>query len=328
MFRAVFADRLGPAENYGMGNWARAPLRSTEIRVAIAAAGVSFVDILIAGGRYQVKPPTPFIPGSEFSGEVIEVGADVTEFQVGARVAASALGGGFAEEAIVEASVAIPLPSTFDHRSASVSYISYQTAYHALVQRASLKSREILLVLGASGGVGMAAVEIGRALGATVIGSASTLEKRIAATARGAAHTVDATSAAWRDEIKELTGGRGADVVVDPVGGAESERAFRSLAWRGRHLIIGFAAGAVPALRTNLALLKGAALIGVDLRQFRAYEPSVAASNVTALNDLIETRRVTPEITHLFPLERFAEAMALAGSRTHIGRVALDIAHT
>ena len=323
-YRAVVARELGGPANYALADMPGSAPAAGQVKLRVAAAGVSYVDVLIASGGYQVRPATPFVPGTECAGSILAIGEGVEGLEIGQRVAAGCgLGGAFAEEAVVPAGSVIPIPDAIGFAAASGSYVSCQTAYHALVQRGRLQAGETLLVLGASGGVGTAAVEVALALGARVIASASTAKKRTAALALGAAHAIDSTAVDWRDQVKALTAGRGPDVVIDPVGGEETERAFRALAWNGRLLVIGFPGGGVPAIRTNLPLLKGASLIGVDIRQFREREPVLAGANLEALNDLVRTGRIAPSTEHCFPLERFAEAMTLATDRDRIGRIAI-----
>ncbi|MET0364473.1 MAG: NADPH:quinone oxidoreductase family protein [Sphingobium sp.] len=323
----IAAEALGGPERYRLAETPPVPLTAGEVRLEVAAAGVSYVDVLIAAGRYQKQPPLPFVPGTECSGTITEVADDVRGLAIGQRVVAGCgLGGAFARQAHVAASDVIPIPDHLDFADAAGTYVNYQTAYHGLVQRAALQAGERLLVLGASGGIGSAAIEIGRALGAIVIASASTPEKRAAAMALGACATIPSDAEDWRDQVKALTEGRGADVVVDPVGGTETERAFRALAWNGRLLVVGFLGGAeIPAIRTNLPLLKGAALIGVDIRQFREREPDLARRNLDALNALIQSGALSPTAAHRFPMHRFAEAMDLATRRDRVGRIVIDM---
>jgi NADPH2:quinone reductase len=322
--RAVIAEALGPPESFKLEERPNLAPGPGHIAISIRAAGVSFVDTLIAAGRYQVRPPLPFTPGSEFSGVVAAVGAGVEGLAVGDRVCASALGGALADLAIVPATAALRLPDDLPFNEAAVFRVSYATAYYALVQRGRLAAGETVLVLGAGGAVGLAAVQIARALGAYVIGSASTQAKRDLARLGGADHVIDAPAADWRRQLSALSPD-GVDIVVDPVGGVASEPAFRALAWGGRHLIIGFAAGEIARLPLNLALLKGATLVGVDIRQFGERQPAIAAINIARLFDLYAQGRVRPEVALTYPLERFAEAMNAAASGRLAGRVVVEI---
>lgn len=323
--KAVVARALGAPETFTLEEIEPAAPGAGQIRVDVHVAGVSYVTALVAAGRYQVKPPLPFTPGGEFAGIVAAAGPGVTGFAVGDRVVGAGFGGGFAEAAVIPAAAALRLPAGMSFETAAVFRVAYGTAYHALVQRAALKAGETLLVLGAAGSVGEAAIQVGKALGARVIGSGSTEAKRRAAAAVGADDTLDSHALDWRDQVKRLTGGRGVDVVFDPVGGAITERAFRSLGWRGRHLVVGFAAGSIPALPANLALLKGAALVGVDYRQFRELEPEAEAANLAALFDLHAQGRLSPTIGRVYRFEDFAAALRAASENGPPGRVLLRI---
>ncbi|MDR3389633.1 MAG: NADPH:quinone oxidoreductase family protein [Rudaea sp.] len=312
---STFALEPRPIEMPGAGR----------IAVRIHAAGISFVDVLVAAGEYQLKPPLPFVPGSEFSGVITAVGEGVDPARIGERVLCSAFGAAIAEDAIIPAKLALPIPADMDFAEAAVFRVSYATAYYALVQRGNLKPGETVLVLGAGGAVGYAAVEVAKALGATVIGSASTEAKRALATRAGANRTIDARSATWREDVKAANGGRPVDVVIDPVGGAATELAFRSLAWNGRLLVIGFAGGSIAKLPVNLALLKGASLIGVDVRQFGEYEPELAKANVDALFGLYEAGHLHPPIAKTYTLDQFVAAMVEARSGETAGRIVLNM---
>jgi NADPH2:quinone reductase len=323
--KAVLARELGPPETMRLEDVpARAP-GPGEVRVAIHFAGVSFVDVLTAGGGYQIKPPTPMIPGSEFSGVVVEAGAGVTDYALGDRLHATAFGGAFAEEIVIPAQSATRLPVNVDMAEAAVIRSSFLTAVYTLRERAKVTPGETVLILGAGGAVGIACIQVAKAYGARPIASASTAEKRDLALANGAAAAVDSNADDWRDQIKALTDGRGVDVVVDPLGGAQTERAFRSLGWNGRHMVVGFAAGEIPRLPVNLALIKGASLVGVDLRQFGQKEPEVFRGAAAEVARLTAERIARPPIGRMLPLESFAEAMNLAAAGTLAGRVVLQM---
>jgi NADPH2:quinone reductase len=296
-----------------------------QVRVGVHFAGVSFVDVLTATGGYQVRPPTPFIPGSEFSGVVLEVGAEVAGVARGARVAGGAFGGAMAEELVISAAGLTVVPAGVDLAQAAVIRANFMTAVYALARRAELKSSETVLVLGAGGAVGIAAIQVGKALGARLIGSASSEDKRALALACGASAVVDSNAPDWRDQIKALTDGRGVDIVVDPLGGEHTERAFRALAWNGRHLVIGFAAGQIPKLPANLALLKGAALLGVDLRQFEAKQPGAFCEVAAEVARLTAAGKARPPIARVYPIENYVEAMRLAKSGAAAGRILLKM---
>lgn len=320
--RAVRADELGPPENYRLVDHDPGQLSPTQVRISIRAAGISFVDVLTAGGGYQVKPPVPFVPGSECAGVIEAVGAEVTGLAVGDKVVASGWGGMFAEATNLPARVVRKMPAALSFEEASVFPVSYATAWHALVDRGQLKAGETLLVLGAGGATGYAAVQIGRHLGARVIGSASSEEKRALATAGGADAVIDARGDDWREQVKAANGGKGVDVVFDPVGGEATDPAFRSLAWNGRHLVIGFPGG-IAALKTNLPLLKGASLIGVDIRQFGIFEPEKSEGNRDAVFALAGQGTLRPAVVRAYRLEEFRAAMADAAAGKSAGRIVL-----
>lgn len=320
--RAVRADELGPPENYTLVDHDPGPPSPTQVRISIRAAGISFVDVLTAGGGYQVKPPVPFIPGSECAGVVEAIGAEVSGFAVGDRVVASGWGGMFADAANLPARVVRRMPDALSFAEAAVFPVSYATAWHALVDRGGLKPGETLLVLGAGGATGYAAVQIGKYLGARVIGSASDAAKRDLAIAGGADAVVDARSGDWREAVKAANDGKGVDVVFDPVGGDATDPAFRSLAWNGRHLVIGFPAG-IATLKTNLPLLKGASLIGVDIRQFGIFEPERSDANRDTIFALADEGKLRPAIARTYPLEQFRAAMTDAAAGKSAGRVVL-----
>lgn len=325
MSRAVIVRAFGPPSDFTLESFDAIPPGPGKLSIAVHAAGVSFVDVLVAAGEYQLKPPLPFNPGSELAGIVTAVGEGVDPVRVGQRVLASAFGAAFAEIATVPEKLVLAIPAAMSFEQAAVFRVSYATAYHALVQRARLQPGETVLVLGAGGAVGYAAVEVAKALGARVIASASTDAKRALAVAGGADATVEANSPTWRADVKQANIDRAVDVVVDPVGGDATEVAFRSLAWNGRHLVIGFATGTIARLPVNLALLKGAGLLGVDVRQFGEVEPAIAAANVAALFEMYEAGKFNPPIARTYMLDEFAEAMELVYSGTTAGRVVLTM---
>lgn len=324
MPRAVIADAFGPPAAYDLRNLPSAPLKLGLVRVAIKVAGISFVDVLTAEGRYQVKPPLPFVPGSEAAGVITELGENVSGLAMGQRVSVSGWGGLFAEEAVLPARMVRPLPDGLGMSEAAVFPVSYATAWHALVDRGQLRAGETLLVLGAGGATGYAAVQIGKHLGARVIASASSESKRGLALAGGADIAIDAKAADWRDQVKIANGGNPVDVVFDPVGGEATDPAFRCLGWRGRHLVIGFPGG-IAALRTNLPLLKGASLVGVDVRQFGEFEPERAEANRGEIFELAAQGILKPAIARSYPLEAFREAMADAAGGQSSGRIVLAV---
>jgi NADPH:quinone reductase len=322
MPRAVVCRELGPPEKLRLESFASVPLAPGQVRVAIRAAGINFPDILMAAGEYQLKPELPFIPGMEAAGEVIEVDGAGQGSAVGDRVIVKLRHGGYADEAVVTPSQLTPLPSTFDYAEGATFLAAHGTAYHALVDRAQIKSGEVLLVHGAGGGVGLAAVEIGKLLGATVIAAASSEEKLAVAKARGADHLVLYTREPFRDTVKRITDGRGADVVYDPVGGEIFEQSLRCIAWGARLLVIGFTGG-IGLARTNLVLIKGASVLGVRAGEAVRKNPALGEIRIKALTEWAEAGRVRPNISHRLPLEDYAKAMRLLIDRKAIGRVAL-----
>ena len=321
MPKAVVCRELGPPESLRLEHFASAPLQPGQLRVAIHAAGINFPDILMAAGDYQLKPELPFTPGVEAAGEVTEVNG-VAGVDVGDRVIVKMRHGAYADEAVVTRAQLTPMPSTFDYAEAATFLAGHGTAYHALVDRGQLRSGEVLLVHGAGGGVGLAAVEMGKMLGATVIAAASSEEKLAVAQAKGADHVVLYAREPFRDAVKRLTEGRGADVVFDPVGGAVFEDSVRCIAWGARLLVIGFTGG-VGLARTNLLLIKGASVLGVRAGEAVRRNPALGDERMKALYEWAEAGRIRPNISHRLPLEEWAAGMRLLVDRKAIGRVAL-----
>jgi NADPH:quinone reductase len=321
MPKAVVCRELGPPESLRLESFASAPLKPGEVRVAIHAAGINFPDILMAAGEYQLKPPLPFTPGVEAAGEVTEVSGAV-DIAVGDKVILKMRHGGYADEAVVTPPQLTRLPSVFDYAEGATFLAAHGTAYHALVDRGQLLSGEVLLVHGAGGGVGLAAVEIGKLLGATVIAAASSEEKLAIAKAKGADHLVLYAREPFRDAVKRLTDGRGADVVFDPVGGEIFENSVRCIAWGARLLVVGFTGG-IGLARTNLLLIKGASVLGVRAGEAVRKNPALGEARIKALTEWAEAGSVQPNISHRLPLENYAQAMRLLVDRKAIGRVAL-----
>src|ERR1700682_1099247 len=321
MPRAVFCRELGPPERLRLETFAPAQLAPGQVRVAIHAAGINFPDILMAAGEYQLKPPLPFTPGVEAAGEVIEVDA-VVGIAVGDKVIVKMRHGAYADEAVAAPSQLTALPSTFDYAEGATFLAAHGTAYHALIDRGELQPGEVLLVHGAGGGVGLAAVEIGKMLGATVIAAASSEEKLAVAQARGADHLVQYGREPFRDVVKRITDGRGADVVFDPVGGEIFENSLRCIAWGARILVIGFTGG-VGLARTNLLLIKGASVLGVRAGEAVRRTPALGEVRLKALTEWAEAGKIRPNVSHRLPLENYAQAMRLLIDRKAIGRVAL-----
>ena len=294
-----------------------------QVRIAIRAASLNFPDILIVQNKYQMKPPLPFVPGSEYAGVIDAVGEGVVHLQPGDAVAAFGGTGGFATHAIAPAALVMPLPSGFAFDDASAFILTYATTHHALLDRAALKAGETVLVLGAAGGVGTAAIQIAKAVGARVIAAASSDEKCAFCTQLGADATINYSSANIRDELKTLTGGKGPDVVYDPVGGDIAEPVFRSIAWRGRYLVVGFAQGGIPALPWNLALLKGAAIVGVFWGEFARREPKANAKALAELAQWYAEGKVKPVIDQRLPMSELKQAFERMGSRKVHGKLVM-----
>ena len=301
-------------------------LGAGQIRVQIKAASLNFPDLLIVQNKYQMKPPLPFVPGTEFSGLISEIGEGVKGFSVGQRVAAFGGLGGFATEVCIPAMLAMPLPDAFSFEDAAAFICTYATSHHALMDRAALQAGETVLILGAAGGVGTAAIQIAKAAGARVIAAAGSDAKCEACKALGADAAINYTTQNLRDELKALTEGKGPDVIYDPVGGDLAEAAFRSIAWRGRYLVIGFAQGAIPALPLNLALLKGASLVGVFWGEFAKREPSRNAKMLGELTGWYAAGKIKPVLDRVLPLEQLPAAFARMAAREVVGKLVLTTA--
>ncbi|HEY7845936.1 MAG TPA: NADPH:quinone oxidoreductase family protein [Bradyrhizobium sp.] len=321
MPKKVVCRELGPPGRLRLEAFQSSPLAPGEVRVAIRAAGINFPDILMAAGEYQLKPELPFTPGMEAAGDVVEV-SGTKGVAVGDRVIVKLRHGGFSDEAVVTPSQLTPLPSTFDYAEGATFLAAHGTAYHGLIDRGQMRPGEVLLVHGAGGGVGLAAVEIGKLLGATVIAAASSEEKLAVAKARGADHLVLYSREPFRDAVKRITGGRGADVVYDPVGGQIFEDSVRCIAWGARLLVIGFTGG-IGLARTNLLLIKGASVLGVRAGEAVRRNPALGEVRIAKLLEWAEQGKIRPNVSHRLPLEDYAKAMQLLVDRKAIGRVAL-----
>jgi NADPH2:quinone reductase len=294
-----------------------------QVRIAIRAASLNFPDLLTVQGKYQVKPPLPFVPGSEFSGVVEVVGEGVNHLKPGMPVAAIGSHGGFGTHAVAQASNVLPLPPGFALTDGAAFAFTYGTSHHALIDRAQLQPGETVLVLGAAGGVGTAALQIAKAAGARVIAAASTDAKCARLRELGADATLNYGTENLRDALKALTGGKGPDVVYDPVGGDLAEPAFRSIAWRGRYLVVGFAGGGIPALTWNLALLKGASIVGVFWGDFVRREPQASAAALGQLAQWYAGGLLKPVIDSTLPMSELKSAYARMGTRQVIGKLLL-----
>lgn len=321
---AIQADRLGHFDDYSEIDIDRPVPREGEVRVRVAAVGIGYFDALVALGRYQVKPALPHIPGVDIAGTIDAIGDDENagDWKIGDRVVALAKRG-FAEYAIAPTALTLELPDAVTFEQGATVPLNYLTALHALRDRASLQAGETLLVFGAAGGLGLAAVQVGRALGAQVVAVGSTAEKRAFAVIHGAEVAVDTEAEGWRDRLRTALGGRPLGVVFDPVCGPLFEAAFRSLGWGGRHLVAGFVGGPIPALPANLSLMKGAALVGVDERQFVEFEPARAAAHLVQLGDWLARGVIIPPVGRCFDWPDHRAALAFAFQGRGLGKTLL-----
>jgi NADPH2:quinone reductase len=323
--KALLCKQFGPPESLVLEDLPSPSAGAGEVVISIKAASVNFPDVLIIQNKYQFKPPLPFSPGSELAGVVKEIGPGVTSVKPGDKVIAFTAFGAFAEEVKTEAVRLLPLPEGMSYEAGASFILTYGTTDHALRDRGQLAPGETLLVLGAAGGVGVAAIEIGKALGARVIACASSDDKLAVCRQHGADECINYASEDLRERIKALSGGKGVDVIYDAVGGPYSEPAFRSIAWRGRHLVIGFAAGEIPKLPLNLALLKGASAVGVFWGDFTKREPQAFAESARQLARWYRDGKLKPHVSASYPLAQAAEAMNLLASRKAKGKVVIRI---
>ncbi|HAT30513.1 MAG TPA: NADPH:quinone oxidoreductase [Janthinobacterium sp.] len=294
-----------------------------QVVLDVKAAGVNFPDVLIIQGKYQFKPALPFTPGSEVAGVVRAVGEGVSAWRVGDRVIAFSALGGFAQQLAVPAAALMPMPAGMDFDTAAAITLTYGTSHHAVLDRAALKAGETMLVLGAAGGVGLAAVEIGKAVGARVIAAASSADKLAVCRAHGADATIDYSSGDLREAIKAATDGKGPDVIFDPVGGIYTEAAFRAIGWRGRYLVVGFANGEIPRLPLNLTLLKGASLLGVFWGEFAKREPKANMAAMRQLLQWLAEGKIKPRISARYALADTAQALNAMAARQVTGKVVI-----
>ncbi|WP_122412909.1 NADPH:quinone oxidoreductase family protein [Pseudomonas viridiflava] len=323
--KALLCKAFGPASTLVLEDIPAPDIKKNEILLDVHAAGVNFPDTLIIEGKYQFKPPFPFSPGGEAAGVISTVGEKVTHLKPGDRVMSLTGWGSFAEQVAVPNYNVLPIPESMDFTIAAAFSMTYGTSMHALKQRANLQPGETLLVLGASGGVGLAAVEIGKALGARVIAAASSAEKLEVAKNAGADELINYTDTSLKDEIKRLTNGNGADVIYDPVGGDLFDQAIRAIAWNGRLLVVGFASGRIPELPVNLALLKGASVVGVFWGSFAQRQPQDNAANFKQLFAWFEEGKLKPLVSQVYPLERAGEAIDALGQRRAVGKVVVSL---
>jgi NADPH2:quinone reductase len=319
--KAVLCKEWGPPESLVIEDIPARDPGPGEVRIRVRAASVNFPDVLIIQNKYQFKPERPFSPGSEAAGDVIAVGAGVTHVKPGDRVLASTGHGSFAEEVIATAAKVVKLPEGLGYDVASAFILTYGTSWHALTDRAALKAGETVLVLGAAGGVGISAIEIAKARGARVIAAASTDEKLAVCREHGADETINYETEDLREGIKRTTGGKGPDVIYDPVGGKYAEPAFRSIGWRGRYLVIGFANGEIPRLPLNLMLLKGASVVGVFWGDYTKREPQANERDVAEMMTLLSAGKLRPHISATYSLDQVPQALIDMANRRVTGKV-------
>jgi NADPH2:quinone reductase len=322
--RALTCKAWGPVADLVIEEWDDPVPDDDELVIDVKAAGINFPDILIIAGKYQDKIPPPFIPGNEASGVVSAIGEKVSRFAIGDKVIVAARGGAFAEKCKVRQDAATAMPDSLDFEQAAGFSVTYGTSYHALKQCADLQSGDSLLVLGAAGGVGITAVQIGKAMGARVIAAASTDEKLEFAKSAGADEVINYSTQSLKEAVKELNGG-GVDVVYDPVGGELAQQAFRSLAWHGRHLVIGFTSGDIPQIPANIALLKEAKLVGVWWGTWLAKHPQEHMQNMQELGEMISSGSIQPHISESFDLNDFEDAFRIITERRALGKVVLRV---
>jgi NADPH2:quinone reductase len=324
--KAMLCKEFGPPESLVLGDYDLPDPGPDEVRVRVRFAGVNFPDTLIIQNKYQYKPPLPFPPGSECAGDVISVGANVTEFKPGDRVLALTTYGSYAEEVNAKAARCIPMPDDIDYKLGSAFVLTYGTSMYALKQRANLQPGEWLLVHGAAGGVGLSAVEIGKAMGARVIGTGGNDEKLKRVLEHGADHVINYSDDTWRDQVKEICGGGGADVIYDPVGGDIFDQSLRCINWDGRLLVIGFASGRIPQAPANLALLKNCSIVGVFWGAWTEREPAGNRANVAEMFQWVREGKLKPNISHTFKLEQVPDALYALLNREVVGKAVVEIA--
>lgn len=321
--RAIVCTEWGGPELLQLQELSDPATGAGQVRIRVRAAGVNFPDLLIIQKKYQVQPALPFVPGAEVAGEVLEVGAGVSHLSVGMTVAALCGTGGFAEQCVVDANLVTPLPPGTPMPLAASLVLAWGTSWHALRDRGALQSGETLLVLGAAGGVGLAAVAIGKALGARVIAAVGSDDKAAVCREHGASEVINYEKEDLRESLKRLTQGHGADVIFDPVGGRFAEPALRNIAWRGRYLVVGFASGQIPALPWNLALLKGASIVGVFWGEFARREPKANLHGLQELIGWIGEGRIRPLVSRSYALHEAPEALQDLAQRRVQGKVVI-----
>jgi NADPH2:quinone reductase len=313
------ADKLELAKD-----WPNPELGDNDVLINVKAAGLNFPDVLIIQGKYQIQPEMPFIPGGECSGEVAAVGSAVTRYKIGDKVLSMGATGAFCEQIAANEHAVFPMPAGLSFEQAAGVSITYFTSYYALKQRAKLQANETLLVLGAAGGVGTTAIELGKLMGAKVIAAASSAEKLALCKSLGADEVINYSEESLKDRIKELTGGKGVDVVYDPVGGDYAEPAIRGMAWNGRYLVIGFASGPIPKIPLNLTLLKGCSLVGVFWGRFAGEEPAENLKNIEELWELFAAGKISPVVTDSFSIDQYEDAFNCLIERRARGKVIMN----
>jgi NADPH2:quinone reductase len=322
--RLIEAANLDSIDSYRMVERDTPVPGNGQALIRVKACGVGYVDALVALGKYQVKPPVPHTPGMEIAGIIEALGPDAGSLKVGQRVLAQAVGG-FSEFIVAAPALITPIPDAMSFEQAAAFRVNYLTALHGLQDRARIAKGETLLVTGAAGGVGLAAVQVGVHLGAKVIACASTEEKRAFALQYGASAAIDTDADKWRDRLKALTDGKGPNVIFDPVCGPLFEPAFRSIAWGGRHLVVGFAGGPIPSLPANLTLMKGAGLLGVDVRQFMMFEWQRGQEHLATLLGWVGEGRFQPAIGKVFAFDEFRDALTYALTGKGLGKTVLAV---
>jgi len=321
--RALVCKEYGPPDSLLVEELDDPVPGDGQVLVDVEAAGINFPDVLVIAGQYQDKTPPPFVPGNEAAGTVAAVGKGVSCFAVGDQIVITTRGGAFAEKCVADEHSAARLPDTLDMEQGAGFAVTYGTSYHALKQSARLAAGETVLVLGAAGGVGIAAVEIAKALNAHVIAAASSDEKLDFAARAGADETINYSEVSLKETVKDMTNGAGVDVVIDPVGGELAGEAFRATAWHGRYLVIGFASGNIPKFPANIALLKEASVVGVWWGTWAARNPELQVGNMVELAELIRSGKLSPQVTESFALEDFGDAFRSITERRALGKVVL-----
>jgi NADPH:quinone reductase len=322
--KALLCKQFGPIDDLVFEEMPTPILAPNQLLIETKACGVNFPDTLIVQGKYQFKPVFPFAPGGEVAGIIKEIGSEVKHLKVGDKVFSLTGHGGFAEAVVADANKTFPLPVGMDFTTAASTMYTYGTSYHALKDRAKLQSGETLLILGASGGVGLAALQLAKLMGATVIAAASTIEKLAVCTELDADYVINYTTEDIKEKIKEITNGKGVDVVYDPVGDKYAEPAIRSLAWKGRYLVVGFAGGEIPKIPLNLALLKGASIVGVFWGMFAEKEPANSFKNFAEILEFIKTGKLKQHIHQIYSLQNSKQSLIDLANRKVVGKCVIE----